>query len=285
MNTKTKNRAIFIYLLIVLGTCYMAGVLEAVTGTGKVYKFLGICFTFIPVMAAVVTKRITGEKAKYHLSLRVWKNMKYWMLSALLPGVLIAAGAAIYYLFFPDQYSGIFEIGMRLGMDAQVCVKHPVFIAIVCILISALMFPIQLLELGEEIGWRGYLLGFQVQKYSKRKAAIINGVEWGLAHLPLVYFGFNYSLENRGAPWSNMGMMMLICIVLGIILSYVTVRTGNCMYAAIIHGVVNVIGELPVYLSRTLVSGLLGPNPTGMLAMLPLLIMAILCLLKCEVKK
>ena len=77
-----------------------------------------------------------------------------------------------------------------------------------------------------------------------------------------------------------MAMMMLTCIVLGIILSFVTIKTENCMYAAIVHGVVNVIGELPVYLSKGLTSGLLGPNPTGLLTMLPLLIVAVLCFLK-----
>ncbi len=40
------------------------------------------------------------------------------------------------------------------------------------------------------------------------------------------------------------------------------------MYAAIIHGVVNTIGELSVYFSITLVNGLLGPDPTGLLARL-----------------
>ena len=280
MKTKQRNKASAIYLAIVLGVCYLLGILEALTDSGKFYQILGIGFTFIPVFAALITKRITGEKAKYHLSLRVWRNMRYWLLSALVPGILIAIGAAIYYLVFPEQYSGVFQIGARLGTDTEIVVGSPLLLALVCIAVSAMMIPIQLLELGEEIGWRGYLLGFQVEKYGERKAVLINGIEWGLAHLPLAYFGFNYSLENWGAPWSNMAMMMVMCVVLGILLSYVTIRTGNCMYAAIIHGVVNAIGELPVYLSKDMVSGLLGPNPTGLLTMLPLVIVAVLCFWK-----
>ena len=279
MKTKT-NKAISIYLALVLGVCYLAGVLEAVTGSGKFYQFLGIAFTFVPVIAAMITKRITGERAKYRLSLRVWKDMKYWLLSALLPGVLIAVGAVLYYLVFPAQYSGVFELGMRLGTDTVIAVNSPLLIALTCIAVSAVMIPIQLLELGEEIGWRGWLLGFQVEKYGERKAVLINGIEWGLAHWPLIYFGFNYSLENPGAPWSNMAMMLLTCVVLGVLFSYVTIRTGNCMYAAVAHGVVNVIGELPVYFSTGLTSGLLGPNPTGLLTMLPLLTAFIVCFLK-----
>ncbi len=279
MKTKT-DKTILTYLLLVLGVCYLLGLLEALTGTGKFYQALGIGFTFIPVIAAVITKRITGERAKYHLSLKVWKNMKFWLLSALVPGVLIAIGAAVYFLIFPEQYSGIFKIGERLGTETEIAVNSPLLIALACVAVSAVMIPIQLLELGEEVGWRGYLLGFQVEKYGERKAVLINGIEWGIAHLPLIYYGFNYSLDNPGAPWSNMGMMIITCVVLGVLLSYVTIKTGNCMYAAIIHGVVNVIGELPVYFSVDMASGLLGPNPTGIITMLPLIIAAIICFLK-----
>ena len=277
MKAKQRNKASAIYLAIVLGVCYLLGILEAVTGSGEFYQILGIGFTFIPVIAALITKRITGEKAKYRLFLRVWKNMGYWLMFALMPGILIAIGAAVYYLVFSEQYSGVFQIGMRFGTDTEVAIGSPLLLALACIAVSAMMIPIQLLELGEEIGWRGYLLGFQVEKYGERKATLINGVEWGLAHLPLVYFGFNYSLDNWGAPWLNMAVMMVMCVVLGILLSYATIKTGNCMYAAIMHGAVNVIGELPVYLSKDMVSGLLGPNPTGLLAMLPLVVVAVLC--------
>ena len=273
------NKAIIIYLSLVLGVCYLLGLLEVITGTGQVYQILGIGFTFIPVIAAIVTRRITGERAKYHLSLRVWKNMRYWIFSALLPGVLIVVGTVIYYLIFPEQYSGVFQIGMRLDTDTEIVVNSPVLMALTCVVVSAVMIPIQLLELGEEIGWRGYLLGFQVEKHGARRAVLINGIEWGLTHLPLIYFGFNYSLDNPAAPWSNMVMMMITCIVLGVIFSYVTIKTGNCMYAAIAHGVVNVIGELPVYFSNDLNSGLLGPNPTGLLTMLPLIVLAVICYL------
>lgn len=97
-----------------------------------------------------------------------------------------------------------------------------------------------------------------------------------------INMGFNYSNENPGAPWSNMALMMLVCTAMGIIFSYVTLKTGNCMYAAIMHGVVNIIGEIPVFCSVSLKSGLLGPNPTGLLSMTFLIILAILMYFKLE---
>lgn len=52
-------------------------------------------------------------------------------------------------------------------------------------------------------------------------------------------------------------------------------RTENCMYAAIMHGVVNVIGELPVYMTFSMRSSLLGPNPTGLIGLLFLIVLSI----------
>lgn len=71
-----------------------------------------------------------------------------------------------------------------------------------------------------------------------------------------------------------MALMMLVCMVLGVIMSYITIKTRNCMYAAIIHGAVNVIAEIPVCLSYTMKNGLLGPNPTGLVTLLPLIVLS-----------
>lgn len=278
-NIKYKQ-PIFIYLLIVLGICFGLGILELIANNGKFYNFLGIAFTFIPVIAAMITRRITKAKAKYHLSLKVWKNPKAWLFSAFVPTLLIVPGVVLYFLIFNDEYSGVLKYGIRFGTDAAVTVSNPILLSLICIVIAALMIPIHLLELGEEIGWRGYLLGFQAEKYGERKAVILNGIEWGISHLPLIYFGFNYSLNNPGAPWTNMLMMIAACVILGIIFSYVTIKTKNCMFAAIMHGAVNIIGELPVYLTYNMENGLLGPNPTGLISISFLLVFSIILFMR-----
>ena len=54
-------------------------------------------------------------------------------------------------------------------------------------------------------------------------------------------------------------------------MSFVTLKTNNCMYAAIIHGAVNIIGETPIFISLFTQSVLLGPNPSGVIGMSVLL--------------
>lgn len=280
LDKKRNNPAIAWYLAIIFAYTFGLGILEKVFKTGRFYTFLQTSFTALPVVTALIVRKITGAKSKYKLSLKVWKNLKMWLFSALAPAILIVLGAVLYFSVFNNEFSKVFALGHLIGNDAIIEISNPIVFVIVCVIISSVCIPIQLLELGEEVGWRGYVLCFQVERYGARKAVLINGFEWGLAHIPLIYFGFNYSNDNPGSPWSNMALMIFVCIIMGIIFSFVTLKTGNCMYAAIMHGAVNVIGEIPVFCSVSLKSGLLGPNPTGLLSMTFLIILAIILYMK-----
>lgn len=280
LHKKKNNPAVVWYLGIIFVCTFGLALLEKIFKTGQFYTILQTGFTVLPVLAAVIVHKITGIQSTFKLSLKVWKNPKVWIFSAFAPALAIVMGAVLYYLIFSSEYSKIFKLGELIGNDISIDISNPILFISVCIIISVVCIPIQLLELGEEVGWRGYILPFQVERYGARKAVLINGLEWGLAHMPLIYLGFNYDNDNPGAPWSNMAIMMLLCIVMGIVFSYITIKTGNCMYAAIMHGVVNVIGEIPVFCSVSLKSGLLGPNPTGLLSMTFLIILAIVLFLK-----
>lgn len=277
MNDNKKQMRL--YLIFVSGVCWLLGAAALFaqgTDGNTAYQILQKGFTAFPIIAAVLTRCITKDKTKWRISIKVWKNPMLWAFCAFIPGILISMGAALYFLLFPQEYSGVFDIGSLIGTDYVLQISNPLKFIIVCILVSALCFPIQLLELGEEVGWREYLLPKQIEQYGMRKGILLNGFYWGIAHLPLIYLGFNYSLENIGAPWSNMAMMMIVCITLGIICGYVMVRSNNVMYSAIIHGVVNVIGEIPVFISVSRKSGLLGPNPTGIIGMSGLILCAVI---------
>jgi len=273
------KKQIKLYLIFVLGVCWMLGIAAIFTqGNSRriLYQILQKSFTALPVIAAFFTRRITKDKTEYRISIKVWINRKLWAFCAFVPSILIVIGVLLYFVLFPEQYSGIFDIGNMIGTAQVIQINSPLRFSLVCVLISALCVPIQLLELGEEIGWREYLLPKQIELYGMKKGILLNGFYWGLAHLPLIYLGFNYSLDNVGAPWSNMAMMMLVCMTIGVICSYVMVQSNNVMYSAMIHGVVNVIGEIPVFISVSHKSGLLGPNPTGLIGMSGLILCAVI---------
>ncbi len=70
--------------------------------------------------------------------------------------------------------------------------------------------------------------------------------------------------------------MVLVCMVLGTWLAYVTIQSKSILPAAIFHGAGNVIGEIAALVSFLGISPLLGPNPTGLIGMSALLVGAMI---------
>ena len=243
------------------------------------YELLTNTFTIVPLIALFITIKITGDKSKFNFSLKVWKDVKMWLFCLIIPNVTIILGTIVYYLFMSNDFNNNLVLSDFLSIfglaSNDFTIISPFIAILITVILSILLIPIHLLELGEELGWRGYLLPLQVKKHGMKKAVLLNGLLWGIAHAPIIYFGFNYSLNNYLAPYSNIVMMILFCMVVGIIESYVTIKTGNCMYAAIIHGVMNVTGEIPICFSILKENTLLGPNPSGLIAMMFLIFVAI----------
>ncbi|MCL1964473.1 MAG: CPBP family intramembrane metalloprotease [Firmicutes bacterium] len=284
---ESKKRA-GIYLALVLGVCYIPGLLALGSADPKnsaMYKFLVQAFTAFPVLAALVTRLLTKDQSSWNLELRVWKNKKMMWWSAFGPGAAVLIGAGIYYIFFPNDLNGniqaLFTYCEKYGLPAGLAVNAGTVLltAVVIWLVSALFIPLHLLELGEEIGWRGYLLPQFLRFMSVKKSVMLSGILWGLAHAPLIFFGFNYGDGYWGAPYTGIALMIIFCIGAGIWMSYTMIKTKNCMYSAIMHGAVNIAADLQI-LSVAVNRPLLGPAPTGVIGMSVILLISVILFVK-----
>ena len=105
--------------------------------------------------------------------------------------------------------------------------------------------------LGEELGWRGYLLGELHRRHSLVVSALIVGVIWGLWHLPL-WLVSGYA----GVDLLLYSLFFLISIVaFSVIISIVHVAGGrNLLYAIILHQMLNFTIQL-VEIDRIIVLG------------------------------
>lgn len=91
-----------------------------------------------------------------------------------------------------------------------------------------------LFGLGEELGWRGYLLP-KLMVLGKIKAYLLLGIVWGLWHLPLILIGFTYP----GQPVLGALAFIALTITFGIYLNELTLHHRSSILAGWVHGVFN----------------------------------------------
>jgi membrane protease YdiL (CAAX protease family) len=91
--------------------------------------------------------------------------------------------------------------------------------------------------LGEEIGWRGYLLPRVQQLTSRRRAALVTGFIHGCFHLPLILIATTY--DEFGARWFVAPMVVATLTMGGVFYAYLWDRTRSVWPVALAHGAVN----------------------------------------------
>lgn len=102
-----------------------------------------------------------------------------------------------------------------------------------------------LVALGEEVGWRGYLVKNLIH-IGFYKSSFIIGSVWGIWHAPLILMGLNYPDHSE----FGILMMVIFCILLSPIMIYLTLKSKSIIIPSIFHGVLNAIGGLPIYLLK-----------------------------------
>lgn len=113
------------------------------------------------------------------------KKYKNITLKSLLSSLFVLKKKSIPYLFIMPFILGIsfllITLIFKIDFDLEFF-KRPLMIFVVALYILVLGGP-----LGEEIGWRGFVLPELLKKYNPFYSSIILGVVWSIWHLPLFY--------------------------------------------------------------------------------------------------
>ena len=286
-NDVTKKR-IITFLTTVFGLLFIPWIIGIIIPNLKetTHSIIHYLFYVAPAIAVFVTRKLSKDTKPLNFSIRVFRNKKALFFSALIPGAAVLLGIILFFLIFPEDldFHGRY-ISQTYGaygapQDIDLSISSILLMGLIVYLISAVAIPVWFIALGEDIGWQGYLLPLLCRKTSVKRAVFINGTLWGLAHAPEIYYGLNYGTDYFGAPYTGMLMMIPVTIVLGIWMSYITLKTKNCMYAAIIHGAADIIGDAGVWISLSTKNSLLGPGASGIIGLSVLLIGAILLFFK-----
>ena len=233
---------------------------------------------FIPTFGAILIRWITKERltvTNLMLSLKIKENLKYYGLAWLGTAALILFGAVFYYLLSPGRFDS--ELGYvnlilteQAKQTGEQITKEIVQRAVLFqVVIGVVMSPFaNLLNcFGEEWGFRGYLLPKMMKHFKTVPAILLTGAIWGLWYAPLVFMGQSYGLGYPGYPVTGILAMCVYCTVIGVLLSYLTIKTGSIIPAILARGVIGGFGSIGVMFSSldNPYNLFFGPAPTGIL--------------------
>ena len=302
METKKQDlKRALIYIVITFLLTWLYSLLvvypiangEALTGVPALATQLTVAAAmFCPAIGVLLTRLVTKEGFQnVWLRPHIKGNVKHYLLAWFGPGILTFAGMAVYFLIFPNNLDLSFShftatleatgapletLPMPIGLLMLIQCIQAIFMA------PALNF---VTCFGEEWGWRGYLLPKISKHFSTIPTLLITGIIWGLWHAPLTIIGHNYGLGYWGFPFTGIAMMCVFCITLGIFLSFVTLKTSSCIPAILAHGAINGIAAIGIYFTYDGGNPFIGPAPTGIIGMIPFILVAIFMVINLRTSK
>ena len=240
-----------------------------------------------PALGVVLTRLLTREGFKnvHIVPVAFKKTWKYWLIGWFGPALLIMVGAALYFLINPWDFSvdqGILAKQLEAAGGSAVSPDMLQMIIVAQLLVGTFLAPLLNIftAFGEEWGWRGYLLPHMLQRFKVLPTLLICGVIWGLWHAPVTILGHNYGLGYWGYPITGILAMCVFCTVIGTFLSYLTLRSGSCIPAALAHGGFNGMVSAGMLFSVTGGSPFIGPMATGILVGIPFIVLALVLAVK-----
>jgi len=236
---------------------------------------------FVPAISSLLTRLITKEGFQnMYLRPRIKGQITAYLLIFFGPTALLLISGALYFLIFPGAFDPELTQLQAITSAGGAGRLSAFNLLIISLLQVVLIGPVINIipTLGEELGWRGYLLPKLRESFSDRAALLISGVIWGVWHAPVIAMGHNYGTNYIGYPWLGILAMILFCMALGTIEGYATIRMGSVIPAAMIHSVVNAGAALPILLAKGEYNTLLGPAITGIIGGLPMIILAVILL-------
>jgi membrane protease YdiL (CAAX protease family) len=232
------TRSVIWFLLLTFGVTWLAAAGIFVAGGRSnlpVYTAGLAAVMLVPATAAAVVRRRFQEGFQ-DAGLRVGK-LRYY---ALAYGLLVLWADLAFGLTWTTPL-GRFDPDMPflqalVPPDKLAQARHQIAAARPLLGLFVLFGPFMNLPftLGEEVGWRGYLL-VRLLPVGTLRAVLLTGAIWGVWHAPFILMGHNYpGHEAAGVP-----LMVMLCIALGLLFGWLFLKSGSVFVPALGHACFN----------------------------------------------
>ncbi|WP_144763325.1 CPBP family intramembrane glutamic endopeptidase [Curtobacterium sp. 9128] len=241
--------AVGLFVVLAFGGAWAVALPMWLSGRGLGTPFatvviIGMMFT--PFASAVIVLTLLGRRRPRPVLrfLGVWplrpvRRTVWTTVAAYLGGVLFpvaAVAVAVLAGWFPVDFvhfSGFHDVLVASGLR-ELPMPIGVLVALQLAQIPFLSAFNAFVTIGEEIGWRGFLVP-ALQRYGTGVALLGSGVVWGVWHAPIILLGYDFGRTD----WLGVVFMVVACVLLGVVLGWLRIRTGSVWPAVFAHAGVN----------------------------------------------
>lgn len=183
-----------------------------------------------PALAGMLTLRLHGRSIA-QLGWK-WGETKYQIQSWFIPLLYASIAYAIVWVagfgaFGNPEYLDALVRQMHLGGSPWISIGVGIFLTGTYGLVRSVSSA-----LGEEIGWRGFLVPELSKTTSFTLTSLISGMVWSLWHYPILIYG-DY---NAGTPtWYGLTCFTVMVVSGSFIFAWMRLKSGSLWTGAILH--------------------------------------------------
>jgi len=227
----TPKKATYLYLKLTLA--FSAVVWTLIIWSGHVDMGFGLIIPAImwcPALAAGVTCRLLGREFR-SLAWR-WPNNRYIAAAYFVPlgYASVAYGAVWAWRLggWNSEFVSLVAQGFGLhGMPAW----GSLILYIISMATGGMILNLSA-TLGEEIGWRGFLVPELAKQMSFTKVSLLSGIVWAAWHTPVLLFADYNAGTNR---WYALGCSTMVLVSASFILAWLRLKSESVWPAALLH--------------------------------------------------
>src|SRR6185437_14805264 len=199
-----------------------------------------VCLMWCPAVAALLTCKCLGRDIA-SLGWK-WGKSRYEVVCYLIPlGYSIAIYSFVWLTGLARFYNRSFaiEVTQDFGLGTM-----PVWAGIALYFVFTATISVirdGATVLGEEIGWRGFLVPELAKRHSFAATALISGLIWGLWHWPILLFA-DY---NPGTPvWFYLPAFTLLITAISFVWTWMRLKSGSIWPGVVLHASHNTFIQL-----------------------------------------
>ncbi len=241
--TIVTHKPLFTFLGLVTVLAALSYAIAFSGGEGNVQGGI-VLVQLAPILSAIIAKLI------YQRNLRGlgwgWGKTRYQLASYALPALLgLISFGLVWLLGFGGFYNEVFlaEAQVNIADSFGLTIAAPAMVMLALILLNGTigLIPATIFAIGEEVGWRGFLVPELYKQVNFTKTSLISGVIFAVYHFPLLIF--LYAPSRNISPWPLLVFTIIAGIGISTIMAWLRIKSGSVWAAIIFHGSLNTFNQ------------------------------------------